>query len=93
MSAEDARRVLASPAVLAVFAFLTVPLVLGTLDTALMTPLALPGYLILTIGSAVGNHLLPALALWTFWVPFLLACYTLAVLVGGAYRALSRGRR
>jgi hypothetical protein len=73
--------------VLGTFALLVVPLVAGAVDTALMTPLALPGYLVLTVGSSVGSWLFPALALWVFWVPFLGASYLLSVGVGAAYRA------
>lgn len=89
MSADvDLRRVLAGPAVLVTFALLVVPLVAGTLKTALMTPLALPGYLILTIGSAVGNLIFPQFALWLYWIPFALASYGISVVVGVAYRAV-----
>jgi hypothetical protein len=88
MTGTDVRRVVAGPAVVVTFALLVVPLVVGAVDTAFMTPLALPGYLVLTIGSAVGNLLFPNFALWVYWVPFLLACYVLAVLVGAAYRGL-----
>jgi hypothetical protein len=82
------RTILAGPVVLATFALLVCPLVAGAIDTRLLTPLALPGYLILTVGSSVGSMLFPALALWTFWVPFLLTSYALAVAVGAGYRAL-----
>lgn len=84
----DARRVFAGPPVLTTFALLVVPLAAGAIDTTLMTPLALPGYLILTIGSAVGNLLFPNFALWVYWAPFLGACYVLSLLVGAGYRRL-----
>lgn len=84
----DLRRVLAGPAVLGTFALLVVPLVAGAVDTRLMTPLALPGYLVLTVGSSVGSWLFPTLALWVFWVPFLGACYVVSVFVGAGYRTL-----
>lgn len=84
----DPRRALAGPVVLATFALLVGPVSLGAYDTSLMTPLALPGYLLLTVGSAVGSHLFPNLGLWLFWIPFVLGSYALAVLVGAGYRAL-----
>jgi hypothetical protein len=86
MTGTDARQVFAGPPVLVAFALLVVPLAVGAVDTAFVTPLALPGYLVLTIGSAVGNLLFPNFALWVYWVPFLLACYVLAVLAGSVYR-------
>jgi hypothetical protein len=85
---DEYRRLLAGPSVLVTFALLVVPLVVGTLKTALMTPLALPGYLVLTIGSAVGNLLFPQLALWLYWVPFALASYAISVVVGIGYRSV-----
>jgi hypothetical protein len=85
---DEHRRLLAGPSVLVTFALLVVPLVVGTLKTALMTPLALPGYLVLTIGSAVGNLLFPQLALWLYWVPFALASYAISVVVGIGYRSV-----
>ena len=86
MTGTDARQVFAGPPVLAAFALLVVPLVAGAVDTAFVTPLALPGYLVLTIGSAVGNLLFPNFALWVYWVPFLVACYVIALFVGAGYR-------
>lgn len=83
-----ARRAFAGPAVLVTFALLVVPLAVGAVDTAFMTPLALPGYLVLTIGSAVGNLVAPNFALWVYWVPFLFACYGIALVVGAGYRRL-----
>ena len=88
MTGTDLRRVFVGSPVLAAFALLVVPLAAGAVDTAFMTPLALPGYLVLTIGSAVGNLLFPNFALWVYWAPFLVACYVLAVLVGAGYRGL-----
>lgn len=88
MTTASARRVLAGPAVVATTALLVVPLVAGALDSTLMTPLALPGYLVLTVGSAVGNTLFPNLALWVYWAPFALACYGLGVCAGAGVRRL-----
>lgn len=88
MTTAALRRVLAGPSVIATTVLLVVPLAAGALDSTLMTPLALPGYLVLTVGSGVGNLLFPNLALWVYWVPFALACYGLAVCVGVASRRL-----
>lgn len=91
MSAEYGtriREVLAGRSVVATFALLVLPLAAGSIDSRLMTPLALPGYLVLTVGSSVGSWLFPSLALWVFWVPFLAASYAFSVVVGTFYRAL-----
>lgn len=87
MTAATLRRALAGRAVLATFALLVVPVAVGAYETRLMTPLALPGYLLLTVGSAVGSQLFPWLALWTFWVAFLIGSYGVAVVVTAGYRA------
>ncbi|WP_255171765.1 hypothetical protein [Natrononativus amylolyticus] len=79
------RRVLAGPATLLTYALLVVPFVAGAFKTALMTPLALPGYLIFVIGTAVGNALAQRFAFWVYWVPFFAGCYAIAVVVGYGY--------
>lgn len=85
---QTLRRVFAGPVVLATFGLLVVPLVVGSLDGRLMTPLAFPGYLILMMGSSVGSYLFPNLALWVFWAPFVVGCYAISLVVGAVYRAL-----
>lgn len=94
MSTPDAsrRRRFAGPGVVATFAFLVAPFALGWHSTDLMTPLALPGYLIYTIGSAVGNLLTPNYALWVYWLPFLGTCYGLAVAVAAVGRVVTDRR-
>ncbi|WP_255194907.1 hypothetical protein [Halorarius litoreus] len=87
MNRTTVGRLLAGPSVVVTFLLLVLPVVAGAIDTAFMTPLALPGYLVLTVGSAVGNLLFPNFALWVYWVPFAVACYGLAVVVGVGYRA------
>ncbi|MFC6991996.1 hypothetical protein ACFQH3_09675 [Haladaptatus sp. GCM10025707] len=82
----ELKRVFAGPVVLAVFFFLVVPLALGAWNTEWMTPLALPGYLILTIGSALGKALFPTFEFYVFWAPFVLASYAISVGVGFVYR-------
>lgn len=73
-----------------VFALLVVPVAVGAVETSLMTPLALPGYLLLTVGSWYGSHLFPNFALWVFWIPFVAGSYGVAVVTAGCYRALRR---
>ncbi|WP_129116864.1 hypothetical protein [Halegenticoccus tardaugens] len=93
MSGRDAtaRDLLVGRAVLVVYALLVIPLLVGRLDARLMTPLAYPGYLLMTVGSSIGSALFPNYALWVYWAPFLAGSYALSVAVGGAY-ALLRGR-
>lgn len=79
---------LAGPAVLATFGLLVVPLVAGSLDGRLMTPLAYPGYLIMMVGSSIGSYLFPNFALWVFWAPFVVGSYAISVVVGVVYRAV-----
>lgn len=80
------RRHLANRWVLGVYALLVVPLAVGQFWR--MTPLALPGYVIMTAGTVIGRALVPNYEMWLYWVPFLLSCYGLAVLAGAALRAL-----
>lgn len=79
------RRIATSPATLATFAFLVVPFGLGWLETRLFSPLALPGYLIYTIGTAIGNVIAPRLDFWVYWVPFLAGTAGIAATVGSGY--------
>lgn len=87
------RRVLAGPVTLATYALLVVPFAAGALKTALMTPLALPGYLIFVIGTAIGNAISPRFAFWVYWVPFLVGCYGISLVVGLGYELWRRGGR
>lgn len=82
------KRVLAGPATLATFAFLVVPFALGWLKSALFSPLALPGYVIYGISTAIGNAVAPRFKFWLYWAPFLAACYGIAVAVGFGYEWL-----
>lgn len=90
MTISDIRRIFAGRSVLAVFVLLVGPLVIGVIDNDFMTPLALPGYVALSVGSSIGNHLFPNLALWVFWVPFLVGGYVVSVAIGGLYRHIRR---
>ncbi|WP_435335700.1 hypothetical protein [Haloarchaeobius sp. TZWWS8] len=84
----DVRGLFAGPVVVATFVLLVGPVVL--LNYGYPTPLALPGYLILTIGSAIGNAIAPQYELWVYWIPFALAAYGIAVVVGAAIRGVRR---
>jgi hypothetical protein len=88
---RDVRRALFGRDVLVIASLLVLPVGLGAVETALVTPLALPGYLLLTLGSAFGSHLLPSFALWLFWLPFVGGSYVLAICLAGAWR-LANGR-
>ncbi|MFC4987029.1 hypothetical protein [Saliphagus infecundisoli] len=77
-------RVLSGPATVVVFCLLFVPFVLGVFDARLMTPLAAPGYTVMLAMTAVGSRLV-SYDLWIYWVPFLAACYAVAVAAGGLY--------
>lgn len=82
------RRVLVGPETVATYIFLVVPLAAGWLRTAWMTPLALPGYLIYVLGTAIGNALSPRFELWAYWFPFTVGCYAVSVAVGYCYELL-----
>ncbi|WP_126661029.1 hypothetical protein [Haloterrigena salifodinae] len=82
------RRAVASPATLVSFATLVVPFALGWLETRFFSPLALPGYLLYSVGTAIGNALAPRFEFWIYWVPFLGASYSIAVAVGYGYERL-----
>lgn len=86
---DELRRVAASPATVATYALLVVPFALGWYDSALFSPLALPGYLLFTIGTGIGNIVAPRFEFWLYWVPFLVGCYALAAVVGFGYEWLA----
>jgi hypothetical protein len=84
----SARQVLTSPATIGTYLFLVLPLAIGWFKTSLLSPLALPGYLIYVVGTAIGNVFAPRLAFWVYWIPFLIGCYAVAVAVGLGYELL-----
>lgn len=84
------RRVLAGRVTLATYAFLVVPFALGWFRTSLLSPLALPGYLLFVIGTAVGEAIAPRFQFWIYWAPFLVCCYGAAAIVGLAYEVARR---
>lgn len=88
LDCQHLRAVLAGRVVVAVFALLTIPLAVGSLDGRLLTPLAYPGYLVMMAGSSVGTYLFPDLAIWVFWAPFFFGCYAVAVVAGVGYRTV-----
>lgn len=82
LSRPPLRRLLWGPVTLVTYALLVIPFVAGVLETSWMTPLALPGYLIYVVGTAIGNAISPGLSLWVYWVPFFVGCYGVAIGVG-----------
>ncbi|UPM43825.1 hypothetical protein [Halocatena salina] len=86
MTVSDIRRIFAGRSVIVVFVLLVGPLVVGAIDNDFMTPLALPGYVALSLGSSIGNQLFPNFALWVYWAPFLVGSYAVSVVVGGIHR-------
>jgi hypothetical protein len=88
LTLSDIQRMFVGRSVIAVFVILVGPLVIGTIDTDLMTPLALPGYVALSLGSSIGSYLFPNFALWVFWAPFLVGSYVVSLVVAGMYRVV-----
>ncbi|WP_265111717.1 hypothetical protein [Halosolutus halophilus] len=82
---DSLRRVAASPATIGTYALLIVPFALGWFDARFFSPLALPGYLLYGIGTAIGNALAPRFEFWIYWVPFLVGSYGVASVVGVGY--------
>ncbi|WP_435153473.1 hypothetical protein [Haladaptatus sp. DFWS20] len=84
----NVRNVLTGRMVWGWYLLLVGSLVVGALDARLMTPLALPGYLVLTLGSAYGSHLFPTFELWVFWAPFFAGMYVVSVGLASLSRAV-----
>ncbi|WP_247000728.1 hypothetical protein [Halosolutus gelatinilyticus] len=84
-SVEALRRIATSPATIGTYALLVVPFALGWFETQLFSPLALPGYLLFSIGTAIGNALAPRFEFWIYWAPFLVGCFGIASAVGAGY--------
>lgn len=84
------RRLFTGRAVWGWYLLLVGPVALGAFDTRLMTPLALPGYVALTIGSAVGSRLFPTLELWVFWGPLFVGAYFASVALAAASHAVRK---
>lgn len=83
--------VVAGPGVVLVFAALTVPLVVGTLDARFHSPLAAPGYTLFVVLTLVGEAVVPQFTFRLYWPPFLLCSYGLAVVTAGIGRGCLRG--
>lgn len=79
------QRAFVGRAVWAVFALLVVPLLAGVVDSRLWTPLALPGYLLMTFITVVSSALAPQYRFWVFWPPFVLASYGISVVTAAVY--------
>jgi hypothetical protein len=73
------------PATLVVFGLLVLPVLAGTADGRLWTPLAAPGYLLMMAMTIVGSVVVPDYEFWVYWPPFVATCYALSVAVGGGY--------
>ena len=86
MNRTDVRRALFGRDVLVIASILVLPVILGAVETSLVTPLGIPGYLLLTLGSALGSQLFPSYALWLYWLPFVGGSYGLAICLAGAWR-------
>lgn len=86
------REILVGRVVWAVFALLTVPLAIGALDTRLMTPLALPGYLLMMALTIVGSYVVPQYRFWLYWAPFAACAYAIGVAAAAGYHVV-RSRR
>ncbi|MDL5363325.1 hypothetical protein [Halalkalicoccus sp. NIPERK01] len=83
---------LVAPPVWISFALLIFPLAIGVVDTRLFSPLALPGYTVFVAMTVVGD-VLPVVRNFGFrlyWLPFVVVCYGISVVVGIGYRALRR---
>ncbi len=78
----------AGSGVWAVFGVLTLPFVAATVDVRLTTPLAGPGYVLFVGLTIVGERIVPQYKLVVYWVPFLVSCYLLSVVVAGIVRAM-----
>lgn len=74
--------------VLALYAVIVLPLVAAQYWR--MTPLALPGYLIMTAGTIVGRAIAPNYEIWVYWGPFLVGSYALSVIVAAVGRGVRR---
>ncbi|MDQ2051512.1 hypothetical protein RBH26_13600 [Natronolimnohabitans sp. A-GB9] len=83
--AASLRRAATSPATVVTYALLVVPFAIGWHDASLFSPLALPGYLLFTVGTAIGNAVAPRFEFWLYWLPFLAGSYGVAVAVGFGY--------
>lgn len=83
--AGDLESVVTGWVVWLVFGLLVVPLLIGTIHTPLMVPLALPGYLLMVALTVVGSYVIPQYAYWLYWVPFVLGSFGIAVVASASY--------
>lgn len=85
---RDLNLPLARPATAAVFGLLVLPVLVGTVDGRLWTPLAAPGYFLMMFMTIVGSVVVPNYEFWVYWPPFVVASYVIAVAVAAVYYGL-----
>ncbi len=78
--------VLTGPRVWVVFGAITVPFAVGVTDTRLMTPLAAPGYALMSAMTIVGSYLTPQYTFWLYWIPFCVCSYVISVVCAAISR-------
>lgn len=86
------RKLVVAPIVWVNFALLVFPLAISKIDTRLFSPLAVPGYVLFVLMTIVGN-ILPKIRNFGFrlyWVPFVVVCYGISLVVGAGYYAVYR---
>ena len=74
------------------FALLVFPLAISKIDSRLFSPLAVPGYVLFTLITIIGN-ILPKVRNFGFrlyWAPFVVVCYGISLAVGADYYAVRR---
>lgn len=83
------KRVVA-PSVWVSFALLVFPVALSTIDSRLWSPLALPGYVLFVLMTAIGNVLpkVRNLGFRLYWLPFIVVCYGISLAIGTGYDAV-----
>lgn len=81
------RSLVFAPSVWVSFALLVFPLAISKIDSRLFSPLAVPGYVLFTLITIVGN-VLPWARNFSFrlyWAPFVVICYGISIAVGMGY--------
>ena len=79
---------LARPATAAVFGLLVLPVIAGTVDGRLWTPLAAPGYFLMMFMTIAGSVVAQNYEFWVYWPPFVVVSYVIAVAVATVYYGL-----
>lgn len=84
------RTLICAPIVWVSFALLVFPLAISKIDSRLFSPLAVPGYVLFTLMTIVGN-VLPWVRNFGFrlyWLPFTVVCYAISIAIGMGYYPL-----